>query len=98
MPGIHTTVYCKVCSKIMRRINLNRLIEIRDVEAQLLPIRRMENAYKTFRFKRRDVHDFIVFLGRNIYEILEKGKIQINHLTSMQKEALDIYERERIYK
>ena len=98
MPRIHKKVSCKVCFKIMRSSNLNRHIEIHGVEAQLLPIRRMQSAYGKFVFKRRDAYEFKVYLGRRIYEILEKGKIQTNHLTSDQKEALDIYKRECIYK
>ena len=49
-------------------------------------------------FKRRDVYHFKLILGGAIYKILQKGKIQISHLTSEQKEALDIYKRECDYK
>ena len=98
MTGINKRVSCEVCFKIMRSNHLNRHIKIHDVEAQLQLIKRIQNAYKQMVFKRRDVYDFKLFLGGTIYEILQKGKIQISHLTSEQKEALDIYKRECDYK
>ena len=69
-----------------------REAEKHDVGAQLLRIKITQNAYKTMAFKRRDVYAFRLFLGRYIYRILQKGVIQTSHLTSEQKEALDIFE------
>ena len=74
MTGINKRVSCEVCFKIMRSNHLNRHIKIHDVEAQLLPIKGIQNAYKKMIFKRRDVYDFKLFLGEKYTKFYKKGK------------------------
>ena len=72
-------------------------MKIHDVEAQRLPIISIDiHTYRKLLFKQKDEYNYKLELGNITAKILQEGEIQTNHLTSDQKDALDIYKRECI--
>ena len=52
-------------------------------------------AYEKLLFKQKDEYNYKLELGKITSKILQKGEIRPDHLTNDQKEALQLYRRER---